>query len=49
MGFGGRRRVEIFSKLVVSTKVEPEMGYAGEGGVVELWERWTDGGLGCGE
>ena len=49
MGFGGRRRVERFSKLVASTKVEPKMGHAGEGGVIELWERRTDGGLGCGE
>ena len=49
MGFGGRRRVERFSKLVASTKVEPEMGRAKEGGVVELWERRTDSCLGCGE
>ena len=25
------------------------MGGAGEGGAVELWERRTDGGLGCGQ
>ena len=36
-------------RWVALTKVESEMGGAGEGGVVELWEKRIDGGLGYGE
>ena len=32
-------------RWAVPTNVEREKGSAGEGGVVELWERRTDGGL----
>ena len=40
----GREETVMSERWVAPTKVELEMG-----GAIKLWERRTDGGLGCGE